>query len=245
MLANVTELTNALSPGQNEDLLARLPTGDDLRFGEVDLGDPPVGQETMEPSFVPLFYPLAPWSIRCKTHPLDCHPDPVSEPVRGDSDVAVDESSVAPGSMQTSPRDLTRSQGELVRSSLENADPATVRRRIVGKRTIIPPVPSASSANVDSVRVPDSLPEAGMPKALEPSAGDTKKRRVESFDESMDWFQRERSSIAWLTNSSDERKVFEIDVGDQSFWRDCQMGNRLRLPITVSCQVNSYNLMMQ
>ena len=67
---------------------------------------------------------------------------------------------MAPGSMQTSPRDLTRSQGELVRSSLENADPATVRRRIVGKRTIIPPVPSASSADVDSVSVPDSLPEA-------------------------------------------------------------------------------------
>ena len=67
--------------------------------------------------------------------------------------------------MQIAPRDLTRSQGELVRSSLENAYPATVRRRIVGKRTIIPPVPSASSANVDSVSVPDSLPEAGMPEA--------------------------------------------------------------------------------
>ena len=152
-------------------------------------------------------------------------PDPVSESARRNSDVPVVESSVAPGSMQTSPRDLTRNQGELVRSSLENADPATVRRRIVGKRTIIPPVPSASSADVDSVCVPDSLPEAGMPKALEPSASDTKKRRVESFDESVDWFQRERSSIAWLTNSADERKVFEIDVGghlesEESFCRD-------------------------
>ena len=74
MPTSVTELTNALSPGQNEDLSASLPTGDDLRFGEVDLGDPPVGQETMAPSFVPLFYPLAPWSIRCKTHLLACHP---------------------------------------------------------------------------------------------------------------------------------------------------------------------------
>ena len=27
---------------------------DDLRFGEVDLGEPPVSQETMAPSFVPL-----------------------------------------------------------------------------------------------------------------------------------------------------------------------------------------------
>ena len=54
--------------------------------------------------------------------------------------------------MQVAPRDLTRSQGELVRSSLENADPATVRRRIVGKRTIIPPVPLALFNYVDSRR---------------------------------------------------------------------------------------------
>ena len=97
--------------------------------------------------------------------------------------------------MQISPRDLTRSQGELVRSSLENAYPTTVRRRIVGKRTIILPVPLALSDNVDSGSVPDSLPEAGMPEALEPSEGDTQKRRVESFDESVDWFQRERKLI--------------------------------------------------
>ena len=73
--------------------------------------------------------------------------------------------------------------------------------------------------------MPNSLPEAGMPEALELSAGDTKKRRVESFDESVDWFQRERPSIAWLTNSSDEREIFEIDVGghlesEESFCRD-------------------------
>ena len=43
MPTSVTELTNALSPGQYEDLSASLPTGDDLRFGEVDLGEPPVG----------------------------------------------------------------------------------------------------------------------------------------------------------------------------------------------------------
>ena len=58
MPTNVTELTNALSPGQNEDLLARLPTGDDLRFGEVDLGDPPVGQETMH---LPLYLCFTLW----------------------------------------------------------------------------------------------------------------------------------------------------------------------------------------
>ena len=73
--------------------------------------------------------------------------------------------------------------------------------------------------------MPDSLPEAGLPEALGPSAGDTKKRRVESVDESVDWFQKERSFIAWLTNSSDEREIFAIDVGDpleseKSFCRD-------------------------
>ena len=61
--------------------------------------------------------------------------------------------------------------------------------------------------------VPESLIEAGLQEVLEPSEGDTKKRRVESFDESVDWFQRERSPIAWMTNVSDEREIFEIDVG--------------------------------
>ena len=46
------------------------------------------------------------------------------------------------------------------------------------------------------------------------SEGDTKKRRVESFDESVDWCQKERSAIAWMTNVSNEREIFEIDVGD-------------------------------
>ena len=145
---------------------------------------------------------------------LPSRPDPVPEPACRESDVPVDESSVAPGSMQISPRELTRSQGELVRSSLENADPTTVSRRNVEKRTIIPPVPLALSDNVDSGSVPDGLPEAGKPDALAPSEGDTKKRRVESFDETVDWFQREKSSIAWLTDSLVEREIFEIDVGD-------------------------------
>ena len=52
---SVTELTNALSPVQYEDLSTSLPTGDDLPFGEVDLETPPVDQETMAPSNVPLF----------------------------------------------------------------------------------------------------------------------------------------------------------------------------------------------
>ena len=59
MPTSVTELTNALSPGQYEDLSTNLPTRDDLRFGEVDLEEPP----------------LVSLSIRHKTHLLDCHPD--------------------------------------------------------------------------------------------------------------------------------------------------------------------------
>ena len=61
---------NALSPGQYEDLSTDLPTGDVLRFGEVDLEVPPVDQETMAPPDVPLF----PSGTVVKTRLLDCHP---------------------------------------------------------------------------------------------------------------------------------------------------------------------------
>ena len=82
----------------------------------------------------------------------------------------------------------------MARSSLENADTVTERRHIVGKRTIISSTPLASPENADSASVPESLTKAVLPEVLEPSEGDTKKRRVESFGESVDWFQRERSS---------------------------------------------------
>ena len=88
-------MTNALSPGQNEDLSASLPTGDDMRFCEEDLGEPHVGQETMAPSFVPLspsgtlVDPLQNTPTR-----LPSRADPVSEPVRHESQIPVDESSV-------------------------------------------------------------------------------------------------------------------------------------------------------
>ena len=105
----------------------------------------------MAPSFAPL---LPSGTVVDPLHNtptrLPSRPDPVPEPACRESDVPVDESSVTPGSMQISPRELTRSQGELVRSSLENADPTTVSRRNVEKRTIIPPVPLALSDNVDS-----------------------------------------------------------------------------------------------
>ena len=96
--------------------------------------------------------------------------------------------------------------------------------------------------------VPDSFPEAGMPEALQPSEGETKKRRVESFDESMDWLQRERSSIALLTNSSDEREKFEIDVGDpleseKSFCRDSSVWLSKRLSDGKSTEVTYHRLL--
>ena len=128
-----------------------------------------------------------------------------------------------------------------------------MRRRIVGKRKVISPEPLALSDNVDSGSVSGSFPEAGMPEVVEPSESDTKKRRVESFDESVDWwFQRERSSTAWLTNSSDKRQIFEIDVGDplefeKSFGRDSSVWLSKRLSDgksteVIFCPVNSYSV---
>ena len=126
------ELTNVLSPGQYEDLSTNL---------EVNLEEPPIGQETTVPSFVPLLPSgkfVAPSQYNITRLPSRSVP---LEPVRRVSDVPIDESSVVPGSMRFSPRDLTRSQAELVRSSLESPNPTAVRRRIVGKRTVVSPEP--------------------------------------------------------------------------------------------------------
>ena len=173
MPTSVTELTNALSPGQYEDLSTDLPTGDDLRFGEVDLEAPPVDQETMAPSNVPLFlYGTVVTPSQNTSARLSSIPKPFSASSVRESDVQIGESSLTPGSIQISPRELTRSQGELARSSLENADPVTERRRIVGKRTIISLAPLALPDNVDSASVPESLKEAVLPEVLEPSEGD-------------------------------------------------------------------------
>ena len=80
------------------------------------------------------------------------------------------------------------------------------------------------------------------------SEGDTKKRPVESFDESVDWFQRERSSIAWMTNVSDEREIYEIDVGDpleseRSFCRDSSVWLSKRLSDGKSSEVTCHRLL--
>ena len=193
---------------------------------------------------------LAPLSLSCKntSAQLSSIPNPVSASSVRESDVPTGESSLTPGSIQISPRELTRSQGELARSSQENADPVTERRRIVGKRTTISLAPFVLSDNVDSASVPESLNEAGSPEVLEPSEGDTKNRRVESFDESVDWCQKERSAIAWMTNVSNEREIFEIDVGDplqseRSFYRDSSVWLSKRLSDGKSSEITHHLLL--
>ena len=129
------------------------------------------------------------------------------------------------------------SQGELARSSLENADTVTERRRTL-----------ALPDNVDSASVPESLSEAGLSEDHEPSEGDTKKRQMESFDDSVDWSQRERSSIAWMTNVSDEREIFETDIGDpleseRSFCRDSSVWLSKRLSDGKSSEVTYHRLL--
>ena len=71
---------------------------------------------------------------------------------------------------------------------------------------------------------------------------------MESFDESADWFQRERKSIAWMTNVSDEREIFEIDVGDpleseRSFCRDSSVWLSKRLSDGKSSEVTYHRLL--
>ena len=60
--------------------------------------------------------------------------------------------------------------------------------------------------------------------------------------------QRERSSILWLTNSSDEREIFEIDVGDpleseKSFCRDSSVSLSKRLSDGKLIEVTFHSLL--
>ena len=75
---------------------ANLPTRDDLCFGEVDLGEPLVREETMALSIVPLL-PSGNVVDPLQNTRLSSTPDLVSESASRESDVPIDESSVAPG----------------------------------------------------------------------------------------------------------------------------------------------------
>ena len=71
---------------------------------------------------------------------------------------------------------------------------------------------------------------------------------MESFDESVDWFQRERPPIARMTNVSDEREIFEIDVGDpleseRSFCRDSSLWLSKKLSDGKSSEVTYHRLL--
>ena len=71
---------------------------------------------------------------------------------------------------------------------------------------------------------------------------------MESFDESVDWFQREKSSTSWLTNSSDEQEICESDVGDpleseKSLCRDSSVWLSKRLSDGKSTEVTYHRLL--
>ena len=80
-------------------------------------------------------------------------PNTVSASAGSESDVQTGESSLTLGSIQNSPRDLTRNQGKLARSSQECSDPVIERTVVLlEKRTIISPAPLVLSDNVDSAK---------------------------------------------------------------------------------------------
>ena len=57
-----------------------------------------------------------------------------------------------------------------------------------------------------------NIKEVEIPEIPEPSESDTKKRRVESSDESVDWFQKGRPMLG--LQILHEREIFEIDMGN-------------------------------
>ena len=127
---SVTELTNALSPGQYEDLSTDLPIGVICALVRWILRYLPLIRKPWHLLMYRCFL-LAPMSLSCKTRLLDCHPYQILF-----LNLLVVSLMYQLASL---PWHLGRwrLQGELVRSSLENADPATVRRRIAGKRTSV------------------------------------------------------------------------------------------------------------
>ena len=60
------------------------------------------------------------------------------------------------------------------------------------------------------MQLEENIKEVEIPEIPEPSESDTKKRRVESFDESVDWFQKGRPMLGLQTLH--EREIFETDT---------------------------------
>ena len=61
----------------------------------------------------------------------------------------------------------------------------------------MPPEPKASPDTVDSVNLDENCKDVESPNRPEPSEGDTKTRRVESTDKSVDWVS-ERKGVRCL-----------------------------------------------
>ena len=80
-------------------------TGEDLRFGEVDLEVPPVDQETMAPPDVPLFPSgTVVTQLQNTSARLSSTPNPVSASSARKSDVQIGESSLTPGTQRFDPQ---------------------------------------------------------------------------------------------------------------------------------------------
>ena len=102
-----------VSNGQFEDLPTSLPTRDHLRLGVVDWKNLNVFLKLLN---IPLrnLHTLEQWSIRCETLPVFAflpHQIPLAEPVSREFDAPMGESPAVPVTMETSPRELTLSQG--------------------------------------------------------------------------------------------------------------------------------------
>ena len=170
-------------------------------------------------------------------------PNPVSASSVRESDVQIGQSSLTPGSIQISPRELTRSQGELARSSLENADTVTERRRTDGKRTIT----SLLHLWLCLIMwIRQVFLRASMRLVCQRFSKPLKATR-----RNVGWnllMNRWISSTAWMTNVSDEREIFEIDVGDpleseRSFCRDSSVWLSKRLSDGKSSKVTYHRLL--
>ena len=135
---------------------------------------------------------LAQWSIHCETLQVRflLHQDPVSASVSRDFDVPVGESPVLSVTMETSPRELTRSQSELVRGALQIVDPMTVRRRVIGKRTII-----------EDVEIPEAR-EPSERRSLLPNGwiGPRERSRPLLGSQILHTNEKCRNSTVWLGN---------------------------------------------
>ena len=162
---SVTELTSTLSPGRYEDLTNSLPTRDDLRVGGVDLEEPQCVRRTIDHSAAPSARPgtvVNPMRNTCsQISRAGSGQDLV--PVSGSREFVtpVGDSPVVPVKVETSPRELTRSQGDFSEFTAKCGS-----SRVVGKRAIIPPGPLALPDTVDLVNLDEDIKDVEIPELM-------------------------------------------------------------------------------